>query len=34
MVMSNKFSCSLVVITVLGKKCLEYCPLKFTDFSF
>ena len=27
----DKFCCSLVVITVLGKICLEYCPFEFND---
>ena len=28
---SYKFCCSLVVITVLGMICLEYCPFEFND---
>ena len=29
----DKFCSSLVVITVLGKICLEYCPFEFSDFA-
>ena len=29
----DKFCCSLVVITVLGKICLEYCHFEFCDFA-
>ena len=30
---SDRFYCSLAVITALGKICLEYCPFKFSDLA-